>query len=323
MYDDVLSERVKLGEDDNVPLSVSKTVYDPNNVDPLVSLLALHTPHPYRSGENLNLSLTIVGKSLMCLTYKRVALHLALIIGLIENIEHQGQYKIRSRMFTYVIPSYMDMFSSINRNYDDLLKVYDTVHAIFSSPDTVGDAENDENVKKLTKELTSLNEVINKSCVVNKMKEYCSSLKLKKLKKCEEKITEENKIVLNLEAGTIIEILIENENAILNYFDEMDSLRNMVMSSWKVLLNTPDLPSVSDEKEFVRTPLPVHFYRAEVENIIREINIQSDKDSEESNAEKSDVSPKLQVGEGTSSTKTSEEDSPVIITKSDPSGEAP
>jgi len=155
------------------------------------------------------------------------------------------------------------------------------------------------------------------------MKEYCSSLKLKKLKKCEEKITEENKIVLNLEAGTIIEILIENENAILNYFDEMDSLRNMVMSSWKVLLNTPDLPSVSDEKEFVRTPLPVHFYRAEVENIIREINIQSDKDSEESNAEKSDVSPKLQVGEGTSSTKTSEEDSPVIITKSDPSGEAP
>ncbi|KAL5234239.1 hypothetical protein ACI65C_001649 [Semiaphis heraclei] len=327
LYDDVLSEKLKLENDDSIPFPLrasEKLMIDLNDVDPMAWLLALNRPHPHRSGENLNLSLTIVGKSLTCLTYKRVAIHLALIIGLIENnIEHQGQYKMRSRMFAYVIPSYMDMLSSINRNFENLLNVYDTVHAIFSSPDAEGGANNDENVKKLTELLTSLNEVIESSCAVSDMKEYCSSLKLKKLKKCEEKITDENKISLNMKADTIIKTLKENENAILNYFDEMSSLRNMDMSTWRVLMNTPDLPSGSDEKEFVRKPLPLHPYRYEVEAIFKEIDIPNEKDPEDSDADKSDVSNKVQAEEGTSSTTTLDEDSKASSTQPELSGEEP
>jgi len=108
------------------------------------------------------------------------------------------------------------------------------------------------------------------------MKEYCSSLQLENLKNCSDKITEEN-IVSNLDDKTYLAALMENENGILNLFDEMDLLRSMTMDAWKVWLKTPDLPPVTDTEEFIRTPLPK--YRDEVEDVIdaRNVDIKKEK----------------------------------------------
>jgi len=276
MYDDVLSEKVILDQSDKLPPWVEDIVKDLNNVDPLKSLFALSTPHRYYSGNNLNLSAAIIGKSLTCLTHKRVAFHLSLIIGMIQDKANRVKFQMRSRIFTYTIPFHIDMLASVYKRYDELLDVYDLLHGMFSSPNLAEDAECEANIVKLKQELVLLTDVIKSSCVVNKMKEYCSSLQLENLKNCSDKITEEN-IVSNLDDKTYLAALMENENGILNLFDEMDLLRSMTMDAWKVWLKTPDLPPVTDTEEFIRTPLPK--YRDEVEDVIdaRNVDIKKEK----------------------------------------------
>jgi len=117
------------------------------------------------------------------------------------------------------------------------------------------------------------------------MKEYCSSFQLENLDNCAEKITEEN-VVSDLDANTYVAALMENENDILNLFDEMDLLRSMQMDAWKVWLKTPDLPPSTETDEFIRTPLPKH--RDEVEEIIanRELAIKEEIAKAQALAEK-------------------------------------
>ena len=83
----------------------------------------------------------------------------------------------------------------------------------------------------------------------------------------------------------------ENENDILNLFDEMDLLRSMHMDAWKVWLKTPDLPPVTETEEFIRTPLPKR--RDEIEDIIaaRELAIKEENALAQAEAEKSTVIP--------------------------------
>lgn len=285
VYDDVLSEKVILDQSDNLPPWVEETLEDLRNVDPLKSLFALSTPHQYYSGDNQNLSATIIGKSLTCLTHKRVAFHLSLIVGLIQNKDNRVKFQTRSRVFTYTIPFYIDMLASVYKKYDELLDVYDTLHDMFSSPNIEEDAECEANIEKLKKELAFLTDVIKSSCVVNEMKEYCGSLQLKQLDSCGDKITEEN-IVADLDVNTYVATLMENENNILNLFDEMDLLRSMHMDAWKVWLKTPDLQPVTETGEFIRTPLPK--YRSEVEEIIenRERAVKEENDLARAMAEK-------------------------------------
>lgn len=267
LYDDLLSERVILdAKTDCLPPRVAEAVENLNNVDPLVSLRALIPPDQYYSGDNLDLSLTIVKKSLKCLMYKRVAFHLALIIGLIQNPEGGSHVEMRLRVFTHAIPLYINMLSSITTDFEDLLNVYRTVHSIFSSPTMPENA-----VENLKKQLTSLNDIIKLSCVANEMKLYCTSFNLKKLKNCVDHITDEN-TVKDLDVNISVDTLMENENAILNFYEEMDLLRGMDMGAWKVFLLVPDLPST-----FIRTPLPK--FRDEMEKIIytREIAVEEEE----------------------------------------------
>jgi len=125
-------------------------------------------------------------------------------------------------------------------------------------------AEN--NIEKLKEQLTSMNEVTQSSCVAHEMRVYCSSLNLKKLKNCADQITDENIISKDLDVEIFVATLMENENAILNLFEEMDLLRGMDMGAWNVFLLTPDLPPVVDTTTFIRTPLPN--FRDKVEKII-------------------------------------------------------
>jgi hypothetical protein len=260
LFNDVLSEKVKLDDvDQKMSLFIKEKVPDIKNVDPLVTLHTLTSTHPYYSGDDLNLSVTIVGTSIMCLTHKRVALHLALLIGLIDKMDGRVHFKMRSSVFTHAIPFYMDMLSAVYKKFDDLLTVYETVFAMISSDSY------ETNLTTLKNELDKLNAVISSSCVVDKMKEYCSSFKLKKLENCENIITEEQRISDSLDVNIYVESLKENENAIMNLFDEMDLIRHMDICIWKTFLNIPDLP-LDDPTQFKRTEKPK--YRDEVEEII-------------------------------------------------------
>ncbi|XP_026813114.1 uncharacterized protein LOC113553787 [Rhopalosiphum maidis] len=304
LFDDVLSENVKLDDvDQKLSPFIKEKVPDIKNVDPLVTLYALTSTHPYYSGDDLNLSVTIVGTSIMCLTYKRVALHLALLIGLIDNMDGRVHFKMRSSVFAHAIPFYMDMLSSVYKKFDDLLTVYETVFAMISS-DSI---DHETNLVTLKNELGKLNAVIASSCVVNKMKEYCSSLKLSKLEKCENIITEDQQISDSVDVNTYVESLKENENAIMNLFDEMDLIRHMDRYIWKTFLNIPDLP-LDDPTQFNRTEKPT--YRDEVEEIIerRKSSIKYDIKIENANNGENNQPPPADTSAASSDTVAQTED---------------
>jgi len=265
LYKDLLSERVILQKYDDPPPYMEDALKDLNHVSPMKSLVTLRASHQHYSYDNVNLSRIIIEMSLTCLMHKRVAVHLALIIGLIQNNDGRAKFKMRAQVFTYAIPFYIDMLASIDGNYDKLLSLYYLVHGMWSSPTVEEDAECEGNINKLKVELNSLIDDIKSSCVVQEMKQYCSSLDLDNLKSCEDKITDEN-IISNLDVNNYIEILMENENAILNMYDEMDLFRTLDMSAWNALLKTPHLTPVVNAGEFIRKPLLK--YRDEVEYII-------------------------------------------------------
>lgn len=275
LYNDVLSEKVILDKSDSLPPWIDEIVKDLNNVDPLQALLALSSPHEHYSGYNLNLSETILGKSLLCLMYKRVAFHLSLIIGLLQKRDNWVRFKTRATIFTYVIPFYIDMLYVIYKKYDHLLNLYNKLNGMVSTLDTAGNTVNENYIRTLKTELEILINVIKSSCVVSEMKQYCSSFQLKDLKDCDTKINDEN-IVSNLDVEMSIKTLMENENAILNLYDEMDLFRSMQMDTWKVWLNIPDFPEPTETEVFIRTPLPK--YRNEVQIIIDTRNVEIEKE---------------------------------------------
>jgi len=264
LFSDVLLERVKLDDVEDVSPYIKETVRDTSDVHPLLTLHSLTTNNPHYSGYDLDLSLAIVGKSLTCLTHKRVALHLALIIRLIEEADGQAHFKVRSKVFAHALTNYMDMLSTIDSDFDKLLDVYHKVVDMSSSEEAANDEEHSDALKG---HLDALNAVIGSSCVVSEMKDYIGSLNLDNLKQHADVIAENNRIHTTVDVTTSVKALKENENAIMDLFDEMDSVRTMDRGVSNVLLNIPDLPD--DPNEFKRTPLPR--YRDEVEDILRKI----------------------------------------------------
>jgi len=306
LFDDVLSENVKLDDvDQKLSLFIKEKVPDIKNVDPLVTLYALTSTDPYYSGDDLNLSVTIVGTSIMCLTHKRVAFHLALLIGLIDKMDGQVHFKMRSTVFTHAIPFYMDMLSSVYKKIDSLMDVYETVFAMISSDSL----SYETSIVTLKTELDKLNAVIESSCVVNKMKEYCSSFNLSTLENCENIITEDQQISDSVDVDIYVETLKENENDIMNLFDEMDLIRHMDRNIWKTFLNIPDLP-LDDPTQFKRTEKTT--YRDEVEEIIerRIFSTKYDVKIKNANNGENNQLPAADTSASSSGTVTTAEDKP-------------
>lgn len=289
LFKDVLSEVVKLNSEDlkSIPFIETK-VTDMDKVHPLKTLFALSSNYSHYSGDDLNLSVIIFGTSVTCLTHKRLALHLALMIRLIEQDAGKENAHMRTLIFGHIIPLYMDMLSSVHRNGDDLYSMYKVVYDIKS---LLGEGEISDyqpSINNLKEELKKLNTVIESSCAVNKMQEYCENLKLSKLENCSTLITDEHLMSNQVDVKTSLESLMENENALLNLFKEMDLLRHMDENVWKKLLKIPQLPT-DDTNEFKRTEPPP--YRAEVEDIIymRTLSTKYDfKPKNENNAETSE-----------------------------------
>jgi len=269
---------VILDETDYFPSWINSILNELNNVDPLKALLALSSPHEHYSGHNLNLSAIILGKSLSCLMHKRVAFHLFLIINIIEKKYEWNKLKARVFIFVYVIPFYIDMLYNIYKKYDHLLKVYDLLYDMATKLLSAEDDSNyDSYIQKLKNELKNLNEVIKSSCVVNKIEQYYRSFQLINLQNYEIRF-ENTEIVTDLDYKTIMLALMENEDAILNFFDEIDILRSKSMDEWTLLLNIiPNLPT----EELVRTPLLERIHKIkEIERIKWDINAADENEEE-------------------------------------------
>lgn len=289
LFKDVLSEVVKLNSEDleSIPFIKAK-VKDMDKVHTLKTLYALSSNYSHYSGDDLNLRVIIFGTSMTCLTYKRLALHLALIIRLIEQDTEKQYIRIRTLIFGHIVPLYMHMLSSVYRNVGDLYSMYKIVYDIMSllEEGTVFDFQ--PSINNLKEELNKLNTVIQSSCAVNKMQEYCENLKLDKLKNCSMFITDDQLMSDELDKKTSLESLIENENALLNLYKEMDLFRNVDENVWEKLLNIPQLPT-ENTNEFKITELPP--YRDEVEDIIYMRDISKKYDyipKNENNAETSE-----------------------------------
>ncbi|XP_027844795.1 uncharacterized protein LOC114125378 [Aphis gossypii] len=286
--EDVLSEIVKLDGEDlkSIPFIETKVI-DINKVHPLKTLFALSSKYSHYSGDDLNLSVIIFGTSITCLTHKRLALHLALMIRLIEQDGGKVYARMRTLVFGNIIPFYMDMLLSVHRNGDDLYSMYKVIYDMNSLLEEGAISDYQPSIGNLKEELKKLNTVIESSCVVNKMKDYCENFKLSELGKCSDFITDEHLISSLVDVKTSLESLKANEKALLNFFKEMDLFRHMDEKVWTKLLKIPQLPT-HDTEEFERTePLP---YRAEVEDIINMRNSSTKYDyktKDENNAEAS------------------------------------
>jgi len=215
------------------------------------------------------------------------------MIRLIEQDGGKEYAHMRTLVFGHIIPLYMDMLLSVHRNGDDLYSMYKVVYNMKSLLEEGAISDYQPSIDNLKEELKKLNTVIESSCAVNKMQEYCENLKLSELKNCSEFITEQHLISDQVDVKTSLESLKENENALLNLFKEMDLFRHMDENVWKKLLKIPQLPT-DDTDKFKRTePLP---YRAEVEDIIymRSLSTKYDfKPKDENNAETSELPAEL------------------------------
>lgn len=265
LFKDVLSELVKLDSKDlkSIPF-IELKVPNMDEVNPLNTLFALSSNYSHYSGDDLNLSVIVFGTTITCLTHKRLALHLALMIRLIEQDAGKEHAHVRTHVFGHIIPLFMDMLLAVHRNGDDLYSMYTVVYDIKSLVEEGTISDYQPSINNLKEELLKLNTVIESSCVVNKMKEYCESFKLAQLENCSKFITDEHLMSNEVDFETSLNSLIENENALLDFFEEMDLLRHMDKKVWQTLLNIPQLPT-DDTNTFKRTKT---LYKAELESII-------------------------------------------------------
>lgn len=254
-FANLLSERVRLNKTD-VPASVRDKLASFDDIDPLHALMKLVNPDDYYSGDELVLSTMVVSTALTCLTFKRIAVHVALTIRMIALETERKQYVVRTSVFTKVLPYHMDMLSTMdglptatsasaaNRKYTKLLKVYDRIFKIASQESER--IAKEEYQQSLNEELKTLNDIIGMSCRNSKMKEYYKNLELTAAD-LNDMITDEQTIADGVPLGTIMELLKENEKGIFDMYQDMAQFRNMSMVSWESILNATGLEETDED----------------------------------------------------------------------------
>lgn len=253
VYAAVLTERIALAETD-VPASLRDRFRDLDDVHPLYALFALNRYRDdHYSSKELDLSSLILSTAMTCRTFKRVAVHVALIVRLIA-LENDGKagYTTRAGVLAHVLPYNMDLLSTAEKPFAELIRLYDRVADIASRKDEDDVAAKDAHRTALADELRSLNATIQSSCKVGKMKDYFGELRLlRDIARFPNPITDDDTVADDVPLPEITAMLKANENAILDFYDEMALFRNMSAPTWQNLLKSPDLPA--DETVFKRT----------------------------------------------------------------------
>lgn len=252
---DVLSERVRLNENAVPPLARQDVLADRLYVDPLVALHKLMKTPEHVSGADLRLSAMILDTAVMCLAFKRVAVHIALTVRMIALESEQRNFVVRAMVFANVVPAYMDVLSTTSgKRYAQLLQVFDAVAPV--ARQTVEHVEKQNYTDRLSAALKSLTDTIGASCEQVDMREYFSSLKLPTAERLrlDDAIVDVNRVADTVDLGTVVQLLRENETAIMSLYDEMYLLKYMSMDTWKSVLNYPDLPDDTADFEMTTPP---------------------------------------------------------------------
>lgn len=255
VYTDLLSENVKLVEA-NVPLSVRHVLpADLSGVDPLVTLhrltrLSVGKGDSY-SGDALTLSKTIIGTAVKCMSLKRVVVHLLLALKMMELETDQKQHVDRLLVLAHAIPTQLDMLSTFGAEwYEDLLRLYDAVGVVPSEQTerTVQDGYKD----RLAEQLQTLNAAVQSSCLESNASEYYADVGLTAADTREYPVVIEDglKVADNLPLPVIIELLKENENALMDQRVVVPQFKSMGLNTWRTVLDAP--PLTTNAKVFKR-----------------------------------------------------------------------
>ncbi|VVC39270.1 Hypothetical protein CINCED_3A000967 [Cinara cedri] len=266
-WEAVLSERVRLNRNDPTiqSLDIDYWEIDLEDIDPLKVLQQLMRPTEHFFGSELTLSAYIVDTAIMCLTFKHVSVHVALIGRMLALEPEKRKNVFRANVFANLLPREVDVLSSIEKRYLELLKVYDKIAPIVEQELEKFDGE--QYARNLKDEMDNINAIIGNSCKNSDMKIYFRQLKFPSMNtnNLVDVIGENNTITENVDLNTIVSLLKDNENAIFKMYEDMYELRNLGMHIWKGILNYPDLPTDGEELKWNTRPS----YHEMMSNILR------------------------------------------------------
>lgn len=279
---DVLSERVRLNGDTVPPLARQDVLIAGHYVDTLVALHELMKSPEHVSGADLRLSAMILDTAVMCQAFKRVAVHVALTVRMVELEAEQREFVMRAMIFANVVPTYMNVLSTSGERYAQLSEVFDAVMPV--ARQTAEHVEKQKYVDRLSMALRSLTNTIGASCEQADMSDYFRTLRLPTVERLPTSIFDGNRVADSVDLVTVVQLLRENETAIMAVYDEMYLLKHMDMSTWKSVLNYPEMPDdvVKELEMITTTTTSPESYRDTMMKMdqteTREINIESDTD---------------------------------------------
>lgn len=255
VYAKVLSERIILKKS-QIPMYLRPLIMKTHEIIPLNALFELNRmfTKTHYSCKRLNLSAMILGTAVTCLAYKRIAFHLALTIRMIALLTDHKQLVVRSKVFAYALPFNADILMITEKNHECLWNLYEKVAHVASLDGR--QVVTEEYIKDLNGQLITLVEFIESSCTIGSMEKYYESLELKSvnLNDIPDLIVDGRTLSDSLTLPQITILMKENENAMLDFPEKMNIIRNMNMATWKILLKIPDLPTDPDEFKRVTPP---------------------------------------------------------------------
>lgn len=263
MFQDLLSERIKLNASNLTP-SIKETLENINDLHPLAALQKLSNRTEYYSGQALAASIKIVSTAVKCLSFKRMAVHVALTRKMLVLQTDQNVNRKRLQVFTNLIPPNMDMLITVKDDgYKKLLDLFDKINQILSEKDE--DIAKQENLDDLDKELTEINRTIESSCTQNDMAVYFKQLNIATQSDSEKypEIISDKRISDAVTLETIVEWVIENEKGVMDFYDLLYFLRTMELKTWKSFLIHANVPK--GKNYLKRNP---YSYRDKIQNIL-------------------------------------------------------
>lgn len=263
-WHELLSQKVKLNKDD-IPPSANDVIQPDVYVDPLVELHKLMKPERY-SGDELVVGIKILGSAMTCLTFKKLTVQLLLTVRLIELNHSMEELAEIATDLAHLIPHGMNMLSSVDRQFKELMAVFDTAKELSSTRTTAATEtpaeapaeasssdstppENQEEKKEEYKQKFKANmewfkATMAQTCENHIIKDYFPELGLTSYDKSTiaDPIVEDDQLNPDINAESVLLLLRENKLAVLRSYDDMDLFQNMDIRLWKHVLKFPDQP---------------------------------------------------------------------------------
>lgn len=253
-YENVLSERIRLNSARQIPELFRSTVNEHDNVDPKWVLNKLPNTAENHSGGAVELSALIIGNALTCVMYKRYAFQLALVRHLVATETDEKEHLARYKVLAYVLPLGVDLLIITQSSHLILLDLYWMIaEVVFQWNDE--HFTKDDYKTRVNDGLKMVDGVIRSTCVTSSVRQYHKDFKLTSVSLNEHSdfITDDYEISDKLEPSTIMELIMENEKAIMDEHQRLSIFWNLDMDALMSVLGLPKLQTDSEEFKRVST----------------------------------------------------------------------